>query len=350
MNNKELKWFNIADWGVEGKAWSDTDAPYDRLPARAKDTVTPLVWEHSHSATGMCVHFNTDSSSIHTRWSLASDELGGENFSVRGYSGVDLYAYDTANSTWRWAGTSPVLSIKDRNPEAMLYEGLPADMRRFRLYLPLRNPILKLEIGIDAGSSFEPVAPRTDKPMVYYGSSIVHGAYAARAGLGCPQVLARKLNLPLINLGFSGSAKMEFDVAHLMSEIDARIFVVDSLPNMDTKMVESQAYEFVRILRAAHPDTPIVMIEDAPNARAWLRPDWVQDQDDKWQAFAHTYRKLCGDGFSKLFYIKGSNLFGTDSEGTFDGVHPNDLGFMRMVDIVEKGVRQALLTSSESDF
>ena len=34
-----LAWYRVADWGVEGQAWSDVQRTYDRLPRRAEGVV-----------------------------------------------------------------------------------------------------------------------------------------------------------------------------------------------------------------------------------------------------------------------------------------------------------------------
>jgi GDSL-like Lipase/Acylhydrolase family len=45
------------------------------------------------------------------------------------------------------------------------------------------------------------------------------------------------------------------------------------------------------------------------------------------------YDRLQKEGVKKLYYIPGEHLFGDDGEGSTDGSHPNDLGFMRQADI-----------------
>ena len=41
-------WYDCKDLDVEGKGWTDTQAFYDRLPAKAEGKVTPSVWGLSH--------------------------------------------------------------------------------------------------------------------------------------------------------------------------------------------------------------------------------------------------------------------------------------------------------------
>jgi hypothetical protein len=41
---------------------------------------------------------------------------------------------------------------------------------------------------------------------------------------------------------------------------------------------------------------------------------------------------LIAAGEKNLFYLPGDKLIGNDGEGTVDGSHPTDLGFMRQAD------------------
>ena len=54
------------------------------------------------------------------------------------------------------------------------------------------------------------------------------------------------------------------------------------------------------------------------------------------------YEELQAAGVKKLHYLAGDLLLGEDTEGTTDGSHPNDLGFLRQADAFEPVLRQAL--------
>ena len=326
MTAQKLVWHDIAEWGFEGKGWKDTERLYDRLPVKAKGVVPQPVWDLSHSAIGMCATFKTNASRIVARWKLAEAQLKESNFTAAGFSGLDLYADD--NGTWRWVGAGH--QVTTQTPEQTLIEGMAETKRAFRVYLPLRNPVDKVEIGIEEGASFQPVAPRKDKPLVFYGTSIVHGAYGSHAGIIHPSLLGRWLNKPVINLGFSGNARMEPALAELLAEINAEIYVIDALPNMDAGLVNERAETFIRLLRKRRPKTPIVLVEDRPNTNAWIKPAQMAGHEANWRALARVYRLLCKEGMTGLSYVKGKDLFGTDNEGSLDSSHPSDLGFMRM--------------------
>ena len=54
------------------------------------------------------------------------------------------------------------------------------------------------------------------------------------------------------------------------------------------------------------------------------------------------YEELKAAGVKKLHYLGGDLLLGDDTEGTTDGSHPNDLGFLRQADAFEPVLRKAL--------
>lgn len=333
-----LTWHNPQDWGVEGKGWSDTLCPYDRLPAHAEKLVPQAVWDLSRTSIGISAMFETDAPAIHARWQLRSPQLGEANFPVSGFSGLDLYGDD--GGTWRWAAAGH--QVKDQRPQQCLIDGLAGGLRKFLLYWPLRNPVDKVEIGLPAGARFAPIAPRPAKPMVFYGTSIVHGAYASHAGIVHPAILGRRLNRPVINMGFSGAAKMEAEVASLLGELDAAVFVIDPLPNMDIPDVKARAEAFLRALCGARPRTPVVVVEDRPLTNAWIKPGLRDWHELKWAEYRRIYDTLRAEGLGQLSYVEGRNLFGLDSEASFDSVHPSDLGFMRMADVLEPILRAVI--------
>lgn len=330
-----MQWFDVLDWGIEGQGWRDTEAPFDRLPAKAKGVVPEPVWNLSHSGTGMYASFRTDATAIHARWQLGSTQMGEANFPVAAFSGLDLYADD--NGSWRWAAATQ--KLESQNPEVCVIEGMAGDLRDFRLYLPMRNPVLKLEVGVPDGNAFTPVAPGTEKPLVFYGTSILHGAYASHAGMVHSSILGRRLRQPVINLGFSGNGKMEIALADLLAEIDASVYILDTLPNMGLDLVEERAEAFVRHLRALRPDVPIVLVEDRPLGNYWIKPAVKRNHETKWQRFREIYDELVRAGMGDLYYVPGRDLFGVDSEGSLDSSHPSDLGFMRMADILDPVLR-----------
>ena len=104
-----------------------------------------------------------------------------------------------------------------------------------------------------------------EKPIVFYGTSILQGGCATRPGMAHTNILSRRLNREAINLGFSGNGQLDLEIAELMAEIDAGVFVLDFVPNVTVEQMETKMIPLLpHPARAAHPDTPIVFVED-PN-------------------------------------------------------------------------------------
>jgi lysophospholipase L1-like esterase len=149
-------------------------------------------------------------------------------------------------------------------------------------------------------------------------------------------ILGRRLNVPVINLGFSGNGKMEPEVAGLLAELDAAAYVIDCLPNCTAAEVTERTAPLVTILRQAHPETPIVLVEDRTYADAFLIPARQSRNDTCRAALRAEYKKLIAGGVKNLHYLPGETLLGADGEDTVDGSHPTDLGFVHQADAMEK--------------
>jgi len=59
-------------------------------------------------------------------------------------------------------------------------------------------------------------------------------------------------------------------------------------------------------------------------------------------ALREAYESLMAAKVPALYYIPGQSLYGTDGEGSTDNAHANDLGFMRMAEVMLPVIREAL--------
>lgn len=326
-----LRWTDIRDLGVEGQGWQDTKATYDRLPARAEDKVRAAVWGLSRSSAGMHVRFITDATNIHARWAVTSSNLAMPHMAATGVSGLDLYV-KTEKGEWRWLAVGK--PDKQTN-SAPLVVNLPPGRREYLLYLPLYNGIRFVEVGVPEGAAIAKAGAwgaGTRKPVLFYGTSILQGACASRPGMVHSAILGRRFQFPHINLGFSGNGKMEPELADLLAELDPSVYVLDCLPNLNAAEVTARVEPFVKKLRAAHPRTPIVLVEDRTYADSFLVASKRKGNEANRAALKAAYDRLRKSGVNDLHYLKGADLLGDDGEATVDSSHPNDLGFMRQAE------------------
>jgi len=333
-----VEWADVRDWGLEGRAFSETEKYFDRLPARAKGVVRDAVWNLSRHSAGMLVQFRTDATEIHADYSVTSENLAMPHMPATGVSGLDLYARD-ADGSWKWVA---VVAPKTQSVKTRIVSGIRPGERDYAIYLPLYNGTEHLRVGVPTGAKFTPVAPRQQSPIVFYGTSITHGACASRPGMPHPAILGRRLNRPVINLGFSGNGRMESEVGQFLAELDAAVFVIDCLPNMAADEVTAKAQPLVRQLRQARPQTPIVLVEDRSYSGSWLLDGQRERNTSSRAALQAAYRALQDGGVTGLHYVSGESLLGADRDDTTDGSHPSDLGFQRHADAMEPILRAAL--------
>lgn len=336
----ELAWTDVVDWPIEGRAFAARKAPYDRLPAAAEGVVRKEVWDLSRNSAGMAVRFATDSPTLRVRYRVSSERLAMAHMPATGVSGVDLYGRD--GDAWRWLEVSR--PQKQSVEHTMFAKAKAGERREFTLYLPLYNGVDKLELGVAVDAKLAPLPPRgaARKPIVVYGTSIVHGACASRPGMAWPAILGRRLDREVVNLGFSGNGRMEPEVGRFVAELDAAAFVIDCLPNMNSVQVAERTEPLVAQLRRARPTTPILLVEDRTFGNAWFDAARRAEHAKRRQALRDAHARLVAGGDADVHLLGGESLLGDDLDGTTDGSHPNDLGMFRMAEHVHAALAPRL--------
>ncbi len=338
------RWFDLRVLDVEGQAWSETKAPFDRFPAKAEKKVRDAVWGLSRHSAGLCARFVTNATTIKSRWTLTAANLAMPHMPATGVSGLDLYV-KSDEGVWRWLAVG---QPKAQANEVALVSNIPAGTREFLLYLPLYNGVSSVEIGLPPDATLAKAEPYKNengslrKPIVFYGTSITQGGCASRPGMVHTAILQRRLNAPVVNMGFSGNGRMEMEVVELLAEIDASVYVIDCLPNIDAAQVAERTEPLVRKLREVRPQTPILLVEDRSYSDSFLITSKRERNESSRHALHVAFELLRGDGVEDLYYLEGEQLLGDDNEGTVDSSHPTDLGFVRQADAFEKALRPIL--------
>ena len=334
---------------IEGTAILDSlkESPYDRLPISYKEKVREPVWDLSKASAGITVRFHSNSTSINLKWTVLND-FDMPHMAATGIKGIDLYT--KYNNKWRYVTTAGALvglktyqnkSIPaDNINEYELIKNMTPEFREYKLFLPLYDGVTKLEVGIDSTASIEKASPSTVKPIVFYGTSITQGGCASRPGMAHTNIISRKLDVDCINYGFSGNGRMETPIVELISEIDARFYVIECLQNMDSEQVSERVKPLVDIIRTKHPHTPIVLVENMMYTTAFLDHTEETRLIQENAALKNEYDKIIKSGTPNIFYIKDNKDFLVDNEGTVDGVHLTDLGFLRYADYLMENFKK----------
>lgn len=338
-NDNAIKWHDAAGLTVEGRGWTDTKDFYNRLPAKAKSIVIGSVWDLSTNSAGIAIRFLTDATGIHARWKLTSSNLSMNHMAATGMSGLDLYV--RYEGQWRWLAVGRPTGQEN---EVTLISGLPAGKREYALYLPLYNGVTSVEIGVPKGCTIETAPPRTRdiKPVVFYGTSITQGGCATRPGMAYPAIVGRRLDVPTVNLGFSGNGRGEHEVSDLLAELDPSVYVIDAMPNMAPDTVDDRIRYMLKTIHAKHPDTPVVIVEH-PIFTSAFNAARGREASAAWNSIlTQIYKDNAKDWGGRLHYVKCDKLMGSDGEATVDGVHPTDVGFLRMADVLTPVIKKAL--------
>lgn len=315
-----------------GKATDATTARYVRLPDSLQTVSRQPVWELSRNSSGMAVRFRSNSTQIGLRWeSLVNFHM--DHMTDVGVKGLDLYVWDE-HGHWRFINSG---RPQGKKTESILVGNMKPVMREYMVYLPLYDGLVSLEIGVDATSVLEqPIleSPVQNKPIVMYGTSILQGGCASRPGMAHTNILSRRLNRECINLGFSGNAFLDFEVAEVMATVDAGAYVLDFVPNVTVEQMKEKMEKFYRIIRDKHPSVPIIFVEDPIFTSTHYDVKGGESVEKLNSTLRQMFKGLKAKKEKHIYYVSSENMIGKDREGTVDAIHFTDLGMMRYADVL----------------
>lgn len=313
---------------------------YDRLPLSYKEIVREPVWELSKASAGMSIRFSSNSTSLSVKWTVLND-FKMNHMAETGIKGIDLYFKN--EGTWQYLNTARPTGIEN---ESKLISNMPAEMREFKMYLPLYDGLVNIEVGVDSNRVIKKPVKNSKKPIVFYGTSITQGGCASRPGMAHTNIISRKLDVDCINYGFSGNGRMEQPIAKVISELDPTFYVIECLPNMmNAEQITDRTIPLVKTIREKHLETPIVFVENFIYEPSILDKEMSLKLNKLNTALKTEYTKMVEDGEENIYYVDSKNATGDDHEGTVDGVHFTDLGFIRYADfLIDKFVQFGLVT------
>ena len=307
------------------------DEVYLRLPEGVLPRMSEGVNNLAYHTAGGRVRFRTNADRIAVRAKSRNSGMM-SHMPLTGSSGVDIYE-----------NGSFLASVRPADSDGGWFEGAfgkKNEISDIEINFPLYNGLTHLLIGIPEG--FEAFCPREydlPVPVVYYGSSITQGGCASRPGNSYEGFLSRWLNSDHINLGFSGNAKGEIDMAKYIAGLKMSALVMDydhNAPNAEH--LKSTHEAFFRVIREKNPNLPIIFVS---------KPDSDKNPSDaaiRREVINATYRNAKDGGDRFVWFVDGATLFGgRDRDAcTVDGTHPNDLGFYRMAEHLYPTLAEAL--------
>ena len=324
IERDDIVWFSPkeAPFTLHNFSELEKDMSYHRMPDDVAKTINPGVAALNFHSAGGRVRFKTNSPFVAIKTKQRVDRQL-PHMARTGQSGFDLY-----DEQGFVAAFIPPYSIKDG------YESLKnthGGEHTYTINFPLFDVVDELYIGFSKDATLSPPDDyKHSKPIVFYGSSITHGACASRPGSSYEALISRELDTDFINLGFAGNAKAEIQMAEYIATIDTPIFVFDYDWNAESlKELEEHHYPFYKKYRELKPNTPIVFV---------TRPDFTiyDEAPARRDLIKQNYEKAKSEGDKNVYFIDGETLFAGPHRDncTVDGGHPTDLGFFRMSQVI----------------
>lgn len=313
-----------------------------RMPEETAEKVSDAVKRLNYNTAGGRVRFTTDAESIifycktkNKKPSLIMNRVMSLGFDV--YMDCSQVGGRTPQSFF----VNSVQPPYDFEGGYAYKFNLPGGEHALTVNFPLYHGVDELYLGFPEGATLKAGLPYVnEKPIVYYGSSITQGAAASRPGLAYPAIISRRLNADYINLGFAGSAKAEEAMIDYLASLDMCCFVQDydhNAPNVEH--LRNTHYKLYKRMRDSHPDLPILLLS-RPGFNSYQPTGYLRTEDstNRRDVVIDTFRAARAEGDELVWYIDGESFFSgpDETECTVDGIHPTDLGMMKMADNVHR--------------
>lgn len=344
VQQNRMIWYDPKEYPFDltGFAWLQHEKIYRRFPKEPTAKLPDRVNELSDCTSGGQIRFKTNTKRLSIKVSLSGEANMG-HMSALGQCGFDVYVGKIGEQQYLSSAIPP---LHEKNYERTFWdlEEKSVELLEITINFPLYQGVEEVLVGIDLDADIQPPNPyHADKRVLFYGTSITQGGCASRPGMSYTNILSRRFPLEFINLGFSGSGKGEEEVALSIREIERPgCFVIDYEGNVNADQYDATLLPFIELYREWHPFVPIIVMSRIRYAKE-LNEEQYKDYERRREISRSTVAALREKGDQYISFLDGSQLLGENwHECTVDGVHPNDLGFMKMADGIEGALRSIL--------
>lgn len=327
----QLVYHDASAFPLLGKATQNSATRYERLPDSLRNISRKPLWALGQNSAGLALRFRSNSTTIAAKWEVLLDR-NMNHMTPTGIKGLDLYCLQ--DGKWVFVNSGRPSSKVN---EATIISYMKPVEREYMLYLPLYDGVTSLSIGVDSLAEIsgpEVQLPVREKPVVFYGTSILQGGCASRPGMAHTNIISRWLNRECVNLGFSGNALLDLEIAEVVAGVDASVYVLDFVPNANVQQMKERADKFYTIIRSRHPDTPVIFLEDPIFTHTRFDQRIAEEVAQKNETVNAIFQSLKKRGEKNIYMISSKDMLGHDGEATVDGVHFTDLGMMRYAELV----------------
>ena len=348
IDKEDIKFYNVREdpFQIYGLYDPKNEPIFTRMPAEAaarvggeerKENISKLAF---HTAGGR-VRFSTDSNYVAIRCYMDKIVMM-SHMAFTGSSGFDIYMDDDGEGVF-CGSYQPPCSMTNGFESIKEFKFTERKMRNYTIHFPLYNMVNELFIGLEDTANVGPGKEyRYETPVVIYGNSVTQGGCVCRPGNCYSNVISRKYDVDTVNLGFSGSARGEDEMIEYLASLDMSVFVCDYDHNAQTVPDLAATHPRVyRGIRDAHPDVPIIFI----SRPTFERPiEGMRRSVERREVIFKTYMDAFNSGDTNVYFIDGDFVFGADNVDacTVDLSHPNDMGHIRMAEVIGHRVAKFL--------
>ena len=349
VNELEINWYNALQepFTLYGFCQTDDELKFRRVPAEVAKNTSPSIEKLGKESSGGRVRFSTNSPFIALRVKFQRVDRT-RNQTLQFTAGFDLYVDGEFGSRFIRDFRMPY-DLEDSYEDVIHLDR--EKMHSYTIYFPAHSVVECVEIGIKPDALLEEhrMPYRDIQPVIFYGSSIVHGISASRPSNTYTSMISRMLNIDFKNLGFSGAAKGEEALARWMATQQMSIFVCDYDHNaLTVEHLEQTHYRLYEIFREKNPNTPYVMV---------TRPDYGTKESSQnfslqlRDVIMTSYLKARAKGDKNVYFIDGLSfhVIPHQYEMNVDSCHPNDAGFMRMANSIGTVIQHILEKQADAD-
>ncbi len=311
-------------------------APFLRLSPKIAKQTSHNVAHLNYQTAGGRVRFSTDSQVLVLK-AVMNRVSRFSHMPATGAAGFDLFIDIPENGSRFVKSFVPPFDATEGYSSKITFPD--KRLRYITVNFPSYAGVTSLAFGLEKGAALGHGLPyRSEKPIVYYGSSITQGACSSRPGNTYQNIICRRMNIDYLNLGFSGSGKAEKPICEYMASLPMSAFISDYDHNApDAAYLAETHKRLYETVRTKNPTLPFIMLS---------RPDFDSSYSDsikRRDAIFETYRAARAGGDQNVYYIDGASVFRGPYEAmcTVDATHPNDLGMALMADAIEAELRRA---------
>lgn len=349
----DCDWFSPtrAPFRLTGFPFFETDGVYRRAPLNPIVPLPKGVEDNIWGSAGGQIRFSADTASVWIRVKLAAPNYTRHNATPLLCSGFDLYASDDGAKTWHFCGTSKFDAKLDCY-EAKLFNSPVSRRLDFLINFPIINRVENVLVGLDRGS--RPSAPPafdSDRRILFYGGSIMHGYSATRPGMIIPNIISRRYNHEVVSFGVNGSAKCEDETALTVRSIErVGLFIINTEGNCPTvEWLREHLTSFLTLYRETNPNTVISVMSFMREGREYFDTDAAAVRLAKKQCQSEVVDLFRKKGDDKIFFWDGDEFTNNEEDIVFNGwsageecttdtQHKSDLGFWIMANSISRRI------------